>query len=177
MVNITKCATTLINSFTGAAKSTANAKCVSTLFKPKTQPRLFSIKSDSRIGTEITNNITGTRYFASPKLDTGNVHVGSLPRRINADGTYSSISENLFQKMLSNIRNNPTAWNPLIKSNQNLGKEVMINRYGYDRYFRPAALPHIADDKITCIKQDGRFHSMKLNQFDDMLLDIFSGKV
>lgn len=180
MVNITKCVATMLKIFSGAAKPTATAKCytknMSALLKLRTQPRLFSIKSDSVIGTEITNNITGTRYFAEPKLTATNVHIGLLPRKINADGTYSTISEDLFNKMLSCLRKNPASWNPVIKSKPDLGKEVIINRYGFDRYFRPATSPHIPNDKITCIKQDGRYYSMKLGQFDDMLLDIFDGK-
>ena len=31
----------------------------------KQTPRLFTVLKDAKIGTEITNNITGTRYFRS----------------------------------------------------------------------------------------------------------------
>lgn len=177
MSNVTKCANLLLSSLSGARKLTGTTtKCATTLLKPQTQPRLFSLKSDSAIGTEITNNITGTRYFANSAFDGRQANVLPIACRINADGTFSSISHNLFQDMLLNIRKDPKAWNPGIKSKPDIGKEVIINRYGFDRYFRPAGLHNIQNDKITCIKQDGNYFSMTLKQFDDMLLDIFSGK-
>lgn len=153
---------------TQAAASTTKSLKTGLNLNVKPQPRLFSVKSDPVIGTEITNNITGTRFFAAPSLDRKNVYVGELAKRLNPDGSYSSIPRGKFDALLTGIRKDKEHWNPIIQSDATIGKEVVINRYGYNRYFRPADGP--TKDLITCIEQNGHHNSKTLSEFDDMIL-------
>jgi len=161
ITSVTKCAVKNLQ----AAKTT---KCASLSFgKLKPQARLFSLKADPQVGTEITNNITGTRFFLPSSLNSRNISITQLPIRLNSDGSFSSLTKQAFDKLLCGIKNEPNSFNPVIKTKATIGKEVVINKYGYNRYFRPADGP--SKNLITCIEQDGRYHSMQLKDFDDLI--------
>lgn len=90
-------------------------------------PRLFTIRKDPVIGTEIKNNITGTRYFQDVALNSRNVSVNASARAIRPDGTYSGMPTEQFNKLLKELQQNLNSWNPVIKSDSRIGKELFVN--------------------------------------------------
>jgi len=137
----------------------------------KAEQRLFSVKHDSVIGTQITNNMTGTRYFQAPSLNTRNTQLTELPKQLNADGTYGSIPRETFASLLKKIVNGREAWNPTIKSKVGIGRELRTNFDGLKGFFRPDS--GFNSHMITCIdRQSGRYHSMTLKQLDEMILKL-----
>lgn len=79
-------------------------------------PRLFSISKDPAIGTQIRNNMTGTRYFQRPGVNSRGVAVEPITTVHYADGRYSSIPNSQFNKLLQEVQQNPNNWNPIIKA-------------------------------------------------------------
>lgn len=137
----------------------------------KAEQRLFTIKHDARIGTEIQNNLTGTRFTSSGGLNNRDVQVGALPRRINEDGTSEGISPNAFERLLHQLRTDREGWNPILKGqkgNLNGALELQTNFDGLRRFIRTP----FSGDQVTCVHQDGRYSSMSLKQLDDMILKL-----
>lgn len=137
----------------------------------KVEPRLFTVKKDPVIGTQITNNLTGTRYLQRPALNGSNVQVEGLTTFHRADGSYGSISNSQFNQLLANMEK--SNWNPVIKSDRTIGQELRINNpnfvLGEGRYFRPADGP--ASHKLTRITPE-HHNSVNMEDFDKAILDL-----
>lgn len=134
------------------------------------KPRLFSIRRDKVIGTEITNNITGTRYLQREGLQGRTCTVEPLTTIHRADGTYTGMESSKFNTLLKNLESSPENWNPVIKSDAFIGKELSVNNPKIaGRYFRPN--DGINSHLITRITP-GHHSSMRLEEFDKMILDL-----
>lgn len=137
----------------------------------KVQPKLFTVKKDPVIGTQITNNLTGTRYLQRPALNGSNVQVEGLTTFHRADGSYGSISNSQFNQLLANMEK--TNWNPVIKSDRTIGQELRINNpnfvLGEGRYFHPAEGP--ASHKLTRITPE-HHNSVNMADFDNAILNL-----
>lgn len=137
----------------------------------KVQPKLFTVKKDPVIGTQITNNLTGTRYLQRPALNGSKVQMGGLTTFHRADGSYGSISNSQFNQLLANMEK--SNWNPVIKSDRTIGQELRINNphfvLGEGRYFRPADGP--ASHKLTRITPE-HHNSVNMEDFDKAILDL-----
>jgi hypothetical protein len=143
--------------------------------------RLFSIKQNSVVGTEIRNNITGTSYLKIPGVSGGSGEVFQVVNGTNsatwgknvtveptvtvryADGKISSIETSKFDKLLARLKHE----NPEIKSNSRIGKEVALKD---GQYFRSNC--EFDKQLIKKITSEG-YSSMQLNDFDKMLLNLF----
>jgi hypothetical protein len=129
--------------------------------KIKKAPRLFSVKNNAAVGTEIKNNITGTTYLRGAGLSGKNVVVEPMTTVRYADGTVSSIETSKFNNLLEKLNRS----NPEIKSNPLIGKEVALEN---GRYFRSNS----EIDKELIKKTTAENHSsMTLKEFDNMLLN------
>ncbi len=175
-LNTVKCAlNSLGTSLRG--EGTVAAKEMHSKFAPKIakniQPKLYTVKRDPVIGTQITNNLTGTRYLQRPALNGSNVQVEGLTTFHRADGLYGSISNSQFNQLLANMDN--TSWNPVIKSDKTIGQEVLINNpnfaLGVGRYFRPADGP--TSNLITRITPQ-HHNSVNMADFDKAILKLLS---
>ncbi len=137
----------------------------------KVQPKLFTVKKDPVIGTQITNNLTGTRYLQRPALKGSNVEMEGLTTFHRADGSYGSISNSQFNQLLANMKD--TSWNPVIKSDRTIGQELRINNpnfaLGAGRYFRPANGP--VSNSITRITPQ-HHNSVNMADFDNAILKL-----
>ena len=137
----------------------------------KVQPKLFTVKKDPVIGTQITNNLTGTRYLQRPALNESNVQVGGLTTFHRADGSYGSISNSQFNQLLANMEK--TNWNPIIKSDRTIGQELRINNpyfaLGEGRYFHPADGP--TSHMLTRITPE-HHNSVNMADFDNAILNL-----
>ncbi len=137
----------------------------------KVEPKLFTVKKDPVIGTQITNNLTGTRYLQRPALNGSNVQVEGLTTFHRADGSYGSISNGKFNQLLANMEK--SNWNPVIKSDRTIGQELRINNpnfvLGEGRYFRPAEGP--TSHMLTRITPE-HHNSVRMEDFDKAILDL-----
>lgn len=137
----------------------------------KVQPKLFTVKKDPVIGTQITNNLTGTRYLQRPALNSSNVQMEGLTTFHRADGSYGSISNSKFNQLLANMKD--ASWNPVIKSDRTIGQELRINNpnfvLGEGRYFRPAEGP--ASNMLTRIMPQ-HYNSVNMADFDNAILKL-----
>lgn len=137
----------------------------------KAQPKLFTVKKDLVIGTQITNNLTGTRYLQRPALNGSNVQMEGLTTVHRADGSYSSIPNSQFNQLLANMKE--SNWNPVIKSDKTIGQELQINNpnfaLGAGRYFRPADGP--MSNSITRITPQ-HHNSVNMADFDNAILNL-----
>ena len=137
----------------------------------KVQPKLFTVKKDPVIGTQITNNLTGTRYLQRPALNGSNVQLEGLTTFHRADGSYGSISNRQFNQLLANMEQ--PNWNPIIKSDRTIGQELRINNpnfvLGEGRYFHPAEGP--ASHMLTRITPE-HHNSVRMEDFDKAILDL-----
>ncbi len=137
----------------------------------KVQPKLFTVKKDPVIGTQITNNLTGTRYLQRPTLNGSNVQVEGLTTFHRADGSYGSISNSQFNQLLANMKK--ANWNPVIKSDRTIGQELRINNpnfvLGEGRYFHPADGP--MSHKLTRITPE-HHNSVNMADFDNAILNL-----
>ena len=137
----------------------------------KVQPKLFTVKKDPAIGTQITNNLTGTRYLQRPALNGSNVQMGGLTTFHRADGSYGSISNSQFNQLLANMEK--PNWNPVIKSDRTIGQELRINNpnfvLGEGRYFHPAEGP--TSHMLTRITPE-HHNSVNMADFDKAILDL-----
>lgn len=137
----------------------------------KVQPKLFTVKKDPVIGTQITNNLTGTRYLQRPALNGSNVQVEGLTTFHRADGSYGSISNSQFNQLLANMEK--TNWNPVIKSDRTIGQELRINNpnfaLGEGRYFHPADGP--TSHMLTRITPE-HHNSVNMADFDNAILNL-----
>ena len=137
----------------------------------KVQPKLFTVKKDPVIGTQITNNLTGTRYLQRPALNSSNVQIEGLTTFHRADGSYGSISNSKFNQLLANMKD--ASWNPVIKSDRTIGQELRINNsnfvLGEGRYFRPAEGP--ASNMLTRITPQ-HYNSVNMADFDNAILKL-----
>lgn len=137
----------------------------------KVQPKLFTVKKDPVIGTQITNNLTGTRYLQRPALNGSNVQVEGLTTFHRADGSYGSISNSQFNQLLANMEK--TNWNPVIKSDRTIGQELRINNpnfaLGEGRYFHPADGP--ISHMLTRITPE-HHNSVNMADFDNAILNL-----
>ena len=173
--NTVKCAcNTLVTSLRSkGAKTTEEVLCskVAPKITKKVQPRLFTVKKDPVIGTQITNNLTGTRYLQRPAVNGSNVQVGGLTTFHRADGSYGSISNSQFNQLLANMKS--SNWNPVIKSDRTIGQELRINNpnfvLGEGRYFHPAEGP--MSHKLTRITPE-HHNSVNMADFDNAILDL-----
>lgn len=162
MFNVAKCICTTL--FKTSAGKTAGK------FIQAPKPRLFSIRKDPVIGTEIKNNITGTSYLRQPGVAGRDLELTPSVTIHRADGTYSGMSTSMFDRLLTSLRRNPENWNPVIKSDPLIGKELFVNNPKIaGRYFRSAE--SINGQLITKIA-NGRHHSMRLEEFDEMILNL-----
>ncbi len=161
----------MINVAKSTCKTLFKSPVGKTAGKYQMAPRLFSISENPVIGTEIRNNITGTRYFRQSGLAGRNVEVKPKVTILRADGTYSGTSStSMFDRLLTNLRRNPENWNPVIKADPNIGKELTTKTLGEEvRYFRSAE--PINGHLITKIEK-GRYHSMRLEEFDKMIWNL-----
>ena len=137
----------------------------------KVQPKLFTVKKDPVIGTQITNNLTGTRYLQRPALNGSNVQVEGLTTFHRADGSYGSISNSQFNQLLANMEK--SNWNPVIKSDRTIGQELRINNpnfaLGEGRYFHPADGP--TSHMLTRITPE-HHNSVNMADFDNAILNL-----
>lgn len=137
----------------------------------KVQPKLFTVKKDPVIGTQITNNLTGTRYLQRPALNGSNVQLEGLTTFHRADGSYGSISNRQFNQLLANMEQ--PNWNPIIKSDRTIGQELLINNpnfvLGEGRYFRPAEGP--TSNMLTRITPE-HHNSVNMADFDNAILKL-----
>ena len=159
-----KFADTMINTLARTAKG---AKYYAR--SPK-KPRLFSIRRDNVCGTEITNNITGTRYLQRGGVQGGMVAVEPLTTIHRADGSFTGMESSKFNALLKNLESSPENWNPVIKSDAIIGKELCVNNPKIaGRYFRHA--DSIDGQLIKRITAE-HHSSMRLEEFDKMILDL-----
>lgn len=165
MVNIVNTAKSAYKAlFESAGKGAGKYKMAGT-------PRLFSIRKDPAIGTEIRNNITGTRYFSRSGLVSGNTEMSPFVTVHRADGSYSSMPAKLFDNLYAQLKHDPKAWNPVIKSDPCIGKELFVNNpICAGRYFKSAASPD--GNLITKIESNGHYQSMRPEEFDNMILNL-----
>ena len=137
----------------------------------KVQPKLFTVKKDPAIGTQITNNLTGTRYLQRPALNSSKVQMDGLTTFHRADGSYGSISNSQFNQLLANMEK--SNWNPVIKSDRTIGQELRINNpnfvLGEGRYFHPAEGP--TSHMLTRITPE-HHNSVNMADFDKAILDL-----
>lgn len=162
MINTAKCACKTL--FESAGKSAGKYKMAGT-------PRLFSIHKDPAIGTEIRNNISGTRYFSRNGLVSREAEMSPLVTVHRADGSYSSMPAESFNNLYAQLKRDPKAWNPVIKSDPRIGKELFVNNpICAGRYFRSAASPD--GNLITKIESNGHYQSMRPEEFDNMILNL-----
>lgn len=134
------------------------------------KPRLFSIRRDNVCGTEITNNITGTRYLQRGGVQGGLCTVEPLTTVHHADGTFTGMDTSKFNALLKNLESSPENWNPVIKSDAFIGKELAVNNPKIaGRYFR--SNDSISGQLITRITPKG-YSSMRLEEFDKMILSL-----
>ncbi len=148
----------------------ATTKCAGT----RKVPRLFSLRKDPVIGTEIRNNMTGTRYLQRRGVNGREVNVEPLTTVHYADGSYSSIPNNQFNKLLEQLKLNPNSWNPVIKSDASIGQELFINNPAIaGRYFRPntPANDLVTNNLITRITPN-HYNTISLKDFDKMILNL-----
>ena len=173
--NTVKCAcNTLVTSLRSkGAKTTEEELCNKVVPKitKKVQPKLFTVKKDPVIGTQITNNLTGTRYLQRPALNGSNVQMGGLTTFHRADGSYGSISNSQFNQLLANMEK--TNWNPVIKNDRTIGQELRINNpnfvLGEGRYFHPAE--GLTSHMLTRITPE-HHNSVNMADFDNAILDL-----
>lgn len=140
----------------------------------KKASRLFSVSRDPRIGTQITNNMTGTRYFQRGGLNSRGAAIEPITTVHYADGRYSSIPNTQFNKLLKELKQNPNNWNPIIKSDASIGKELLVNNPAIaGRYFRPntPANDLVTNNFITRITPE-HHTSMTFKEFDNMILNL-----
>lgn len=137
----------------------------------KVQPKLFTVKKDPVIGTQITNNLTGTRYLQRPALNSSNVQMEGLTTFHRADGSYGSISNSKFNQLLANMKD--ASWNPVIKSDRTIGQELRINNpnfvLGEGRYFRSAN--GLTSHMLTRITPQ-HHNSVNMADFDNAILKL-----
>lgn len=137
----------------------------------KVEPRLFTVKKNPVIGTQITNNLTGTRYLQRPALNGSKVQMGGLTTFHRADGSYGSILNSQFNQLLANMEK--SNWNPVIKSDRTIGQELRINNpnfvLGEGRYFHPAEAP--TSHMLTRITPE-HHNSVRMEDFDKAILDL-----
>lgn len=166
--NTVKCA---LNVLQTSPKSGRTFSKVAPKITKKVQPKLFTVKKDPVIGTQITNNLTGTRYLQRPAVNGSNVQVGGLTTFHRADGSYGSISNSQFNQLLANMEK--PNWNPVIKSDRTIGQELRINNpnfvLGEGRYFHPADGP--MSHKLTRITPE-HHNSVNMADFDNAILDL-----
>ena len=166
MVNCLKfCKCAPKNVLTLGTKTAKNAGAVKT-------PRLFSVSRDPAIGTQITNNMTGTRYFQRGGLNSRGAAIEPLTTVHYADGRYSSIPNTQFNKLLKELKQNPNNWNPVIKSDAFIGQELAVNNPAIaGRYFRSntPANDLVTNNFITRITPE-HHNTMTLQEFDNMIL-------
>ena len=166
--NTVKCA---LNVLQTSLKSEKTYSKVAQKITKKVQPKLFTVKKDPEIGTQITNNLTGTRYLQRPALNGSNVQMGGLTTFHRADGSYGSISNSQFNQLLANMEK--SNWNPVIKSDRTIGQELRINNpnfvLGEGRYFHPAEGP--ASHMLTRITPE-HHNSVNMEDFDKAILDL-----
>ena len=93
-----------------------------------------------------------------------------MVRRLNSDGTYSGLSQKTFDTFLNKLKFEKNSWNPVLESKKGIGREFKTNYNVLNRYFRSDAA--IDNKLITCIQQDGKYHSMTLKELDDMILKL-----
>lgn len=162
IVNIAKC--TCKTLFKTSAGKTAGK------FIQAPKPRLFSIRTNPAIGTEIRNNITGTSYLRKPGVASRNIEVAPSVTIHRADGTYSVMSTSKFDRLLTSLRRDPEAWNPVIKSDPHIGKELTTKTpWGEINYFRSV---EPIDGQVIKKIEKGHYQSMRLEEFDDMILNL-----
>ncbi len=151
--------------------SRGNAASSVTKYAPKQNKvlRLFSLKSDPAIGTEITNNMTGTRIFQRGALERRNVSVKGFTTINRADGSYTGIPNETFDKLLKMLKTDPKGWNPILQHDTKIGTEL-LQKGTNNRFFRSSN--EIDKHLITKIQSDGRYSSMTLEQFDNMILNM-----
>lgn len=78
----------------------------------------------------------------------------------------------MFDNLLAQLERNPKNWNPIIKSDPLIGKELSVNNPKIaGRYFRSA---ESIDGQLITKIANGRHHSMRLEEFDNMILDLLS---
>jgi len=151
--------------------NTVKCACVAPKITKKVQPKLFTVKKDPVIGTQITNNLTGTRYLQRPALNGSNVQMGGLTTFHRADGSYGSISNSQFNQLLANMEK--TNWNPVIKNDRTIGQELRINNpnfvLGEGRYFHPAEGP--ISHMLTRITPE-HHNSVNMADFDNAILNL-----
>lgn len=166
--NTVKCA---LNVLQTSLKSEKTYSKVAQKITKKVQPKLFTVKKDPEIGTQITNNLTGTRYLQRPALNGSNVQVEGLTTFHRADGSYGSISNSQFNQLLANMKS--PNWNPVIKSDRTIGQELRINNpnfvLGEGRYFHPADGP--MSHKLTRITPE-HHNSVNMADFDNAILNL-----
>jgi hypothetical protein len=131
--------------------------------KVKITPRLFSVKNSTAVGTEIRNNITGTRYLKGAGVSGKSIMVEPMTTVRYADGTVSSIETTKFEKLLARLKHE----NPVLKSNPIIGKEVVLKN---GRYFRSNSE---IDKELIKQTTAEKHSSMTLKDFDKMLLNLF----
>ena len=173
--NTVKCAcNTLVTSLRSKGAKTTEEVLFSKVapkITKKVQPRLFTVKKDPVIGTQITNNLTGTRYLQRPAVNGSNVQVGGLTTFHRADGSYGSISNSQFNQLLANMEK--PNWNPVIKSDRTIGQELRINNpnfvLGEGRYFRSAN--GLTSHKLTRITPE-HHNSVNMADFDNAILNL-----
>ena len=167
-LNTVKCAWNVLQ--TSLKSEGAYCKVAPKITK-KVEPRLFTVKKNPVIGTQITNNLTGTKYLQRPALNGSKVQMGGLTTFHRADGSYGSISNSQFNQLLANMEK--SNWNPVIKSDRTIGQELRINNphfvLGEGRYFRPADGP--ASHKLTRITPE-HHNSVNMEDFDKAILDL-----
>ena len=137
----------------------------------KVEPRLFTVKKNPVIGTQITNNLTGTRYLQRPALNGSKVQMDGLTTFHRADGSYGSIPNGKFNQLLAHMKE--SNWNPVIKSDRTIGQELRINNpnfvLGEGRYFHPAEGP--TSHMLTRITPE-HHNSVRMEDFDKAILDL-----
>ncbi len=165
---------TLVNSLgSKGAKTTEKVLCnkVAPKTTKKVQPRLFTVEKDPAIGTQITNNLTGTRYLQRPDLNGSKVQMSGLTTFHRADGSYGSIPNGKFNQLLAHMKE--YNWNPVIKSDRTIGQELRINNpnfvLGEGRYFHPAEGP--TSHMLTRITPE-HHNSVRMEDFDKAILNL-----
>lgn len=172
--NTVKCASTklatLFNGKGAAVVQKEGRKMAPNLAK-KVETRLFTVEKDPAIGTQITNNLTGTRYLQRPDLNGSKVQVSGLTTFHRADGSYGSIPNGKFNQLLAHMKE--SNWNPVIKSDRTIGQELRINNpnfvLGEGRYFHPAEGP--TSHMLTRITPE-HHNSVRMEDFDKAILNL-----
>ncbi|MBQ8459392.1 hypothetical protein IJ541_04745 [bacterium] len=101
-------------------------------------PRLFSIVRNAKIGTEITNNLTGTRYFrnALAGKTVGNVVYPNNATVIEKAGKYYGITGNMFDNLLryAETFNPPKSLKPMIFAGDGTRPTTLVKAEYLDKF-------------------------------------------